>query len=152
MPGWLFSTVMLPESSGIKKKKLRKEQRCSVRMCVLKLVFFFNFPRISLCSDNCNTQENVAFSLGCIFLDFFLSPCTYTSVLVCRSVLSSTLEIAGVLIKRLFSAIRGTHLLPFSLVQYENNLHRLENCFSQVIHHSKYGALICFGFPSCCPG
>lgn len=43
----------------------------------------------------------------------------------------------------------GTNLLPFSGVLYENNLYRLENCFSQVIHHSNSEDLICFGFPNC---
>lgn len=71
---------------------------------------------------------------------------------VWRSVLSSTLETAGVFIKRLFSAIRTSNLLPFSLVQLENNLRRLGNCYSQVIHHRKYEALICLAFLSCCPG
>lgn len=48
------------------------------------------------------------------------------------------------------SPIRITHLVPLSLVQYTNNLHRLENCLGQVFHHSKCKALICFGSPICC--
>lgn len=117
---------------------------------VLQVLFFFFFSIfLEFKKKNFLCITNKPFLQFATF--FYLTVSSSDLVLACTSLLSSILQAAGVFVERLFYATRGTNLLPFSRILHENNSYRLENCFSQVIHHSNSEDLICFSFSKLSP-